>query len=75
LTVWVSHDTATQKEKETYKKEIETCGGYLKTLDYKEAFKLSWDKADKKDRMLIKKIPWFNKDLFFEISGINVDGE
>ena len=73
LTMWVSHDTATQEEKEKYKKEIETCGGYLKTIPYKEAFKLSWNKADKKDRMLIKKVPGFNKELFFEISGINVD--
>jgi len=73
LTVWTSHDTASQEEKEKYKQEIETCGGFLKTLAYKEAFKLSWDKADKKDRIKIKNIPGFDKDLFFEISGINVE--
>ncbi len=73
LTTWVSHDTATPEEKEKYKKEIETCGGFLKTLSYKEAFKLSWDKSDSKDRIKIKKIPGFDKKLFFEISGIMVD--
>ena len=73
LTTWISHDTATAEEKKKYKTEIETCGGFLKTLSYKEAFKLSWDKADKDNRMLIKKIPGFDKDLFFEISGINVE--
>ena len=75
LTVWVSHDTATDEEKKKFKTEIETCGGFRKTLEYKEAFKLSWDNADKENRMLIKKIPGFDKDLFFEISGIDVDAE
>jgi len=42
-------------------------------LDYKSAFKLSWNKADKQDRAKIKKIPNFDKDMFFEISGIDVD--
>ena len=69
----MSHDTATAAEKKKYKTEIEACGGFLKTLGYKEAFKLSWDKADKDNRMLIKKIPGFDKDLFFEISGINIE--
>lgn len=75
LTVWIYHDTATPEEKEKFKKQIETCGGFLKTLTYKEAFKLSWNKADKTERMLIKKIPGFDKELFFEISGINIDEE
>jgi len=73
--VWVSHDTASQEEKEKYKQEIETCGGFVKTLDYKEAFKLSWDRSDKEERIKIKDVPGFDKDMFFEISGINVDEE
>ena len=44
-------------------------------MSYKEAFKLSWNRADKTDRMLIKKVPGFDKELFFEISGIDVDKE
>ena len=43
LTIWVSHDTATEEEKTKYKTEIETCGGFLKTLEYKEAFRRAWD--------------------------------
>jgi hypothetical protein len=73
LTTWITHDTASHEEREKYKKEIETCGGFLKTIGYKEAFKLSWDKADKSDRDKIKLIPGFDKDLFFEISGIEVE--
>jgi len=37
------------------------------------AFKISWNKASKEDRELIKKIPNFDKDMFLEISGIDVD--
>ena len=73
LTTWITHDTASHNERKKYKEEIETCGGFLKTIGYKEAFKLSWDKADKSDRDKIKLIPGFDKDLFFEISGIEVD--
>ena len=73
LTTWITHDTASHNERKKYKEEIETCGGFLKTIGYKEAFKLSWDKADKSDRDKIKLIPGFDKDLFFEISGIEVE--
>ena len=33
--------------KEEHKKEMETCGGYLKTLEYKEAWRLTWGKVNK----------------------------
>lgn len=56
----------------------ETTNGYLKTLDYKEAFKKSWDKAKLKDDFeyqlkLLKQLPNFDKDIFKEISGIDID--
>ncbi len=73
LTVWVSHDMASQEEKEKHKKEIECMGGFLKKLDYKDAFLLSWKKADKQDRIRIKELPNFNKKIFKEISGIDID--
>ena len=73
LTAWITHDTASYEEKEKYKSEIETCGGFLKTISYKEAFMLSWNQADKSDRDKIKLIPGFDKDLFYEISGIMVE--
>ena len=50
-------------------------GGQLKKRDYKEAFKLSWDNADKEDRIKVKELPNFDAKLFFEISGIDVDKE
>ena len=39
----------TDKEKEDNESHI-TTGGYLKSYEYKEAFKKSWDEADQEDR-------------------------
>ena len=75
LTVWVSYDTATEEEKEEHKKEIETCGGFLKTLDYKEAFRLAWDKADKEEHRKLLGLPNWNNKIFKEISGIDAEAE
>jgi hypothetical protein len=70
LTLWISHDSATQEEKVKYQKEIECCGGFLKSIPYKEAWQLSYDKASPEDKAKVKKIPGFNAKLFEEISGI-----
>ena len=75
LTVWVSHDTATEEEKEKYKREIETCGGYLKTLEYKEAWKLAWGKASKEEHKQLLKLPNWNNKVFREITGIDAELE
>ena len=75
LTVWVSHDTATDKEKEEHKKEIETCGGYLKTLEYKEAWRIAWDKVDKDHHKELLKLPNWNNEVFKEITGIDAEAE
>ena len=75
LTVWVSHDTATDEEKELHKKEIKTCGGFLKTLDYKEAFRLAWDNADKEEHKKLLTLPNWNNEIFREISGIDAEAE
>ena len=75
LTVWVSHDTATDEEKEKHKKEIETCGGFLKTLEYKEAWRLAWDKASKEEHMELLKLPNWDNEVFKEISGIDAEAE
>ena len=73
LTVWVSHDTATDEEKEHHKTEIETCGGFLKTLEYKEAFRLAWNKAGKEEHKKLLDLPNWNNEIFKEISGIDAE--
>lgn len=75
LTVWVSYDTATEEEKTKYKTEIETCGGFLKTLEYKEAFRRAWDKASKEEHKKLLNLPNWNNDIFKEISGIDAEAE
>jgi hypothetical protein len=71
LNQWITDDTATQEEKEKYKLQIANCGRFLKKLDYKEAWQLSYQKATQEDKDKVKKIPGFNKKLFLEITGIN----
>ena len=61
----------TDKEKEDHP-EHECLQGYLRKMSYKEAFKYSWDSADKDDRKLILGLPNFDNEIFKEISGIDV---
>ena len=75
LTVWVSHDTATDEEKEVHKIDIETCGGFLKTIPYKEAFRIAWDKASKEEHEKLLKLPNWNNEIFKEITGIDAEAE
>ena len=75
LTVWVSHDTATDEEKSEHKNEIETCGGFLKTLEYKEAWRLAWDKASKEEHKELFKLPNWDNEVFKEITGIDAEAE
>lgn len=60
------------KEEKAANPGCESIGGYLKTLEYKEAFQKSWDNADPQDRIKIKDLPNFDADIFYEISGIDL---
>ena len=75
LTVWVSHDTATKEEKKEHREEIETSGGFLKTLEYKEAWRLAWDKVSKKEHEQLLKLPNWDNEVFKEITGIDAEAE
>ena len=75
LTVWVSHDTATDEEKEAHEIDIETCGGFTKAISYKEAFRLAWDKAGKTEHNKLLKLPNWDNEIFKEISGIDAEYE
>ena len=71
LSVWVTVAEMTNKEKEDNPTYLHT-DGYLKSKEYKEAFKESYDKASKEDRAKVFNLPNFNADKFLEISGIDV---
>lgn len=74
-TVWVSGNSATEEEKNTYKEEINTCGGFLKKLNYKEAWRLAWNEANKQEHLEMLKLPNWDNEVFKEISGIDAEAE
>ena len=75
LTVWVSHDTATEEEKTEHKAEIEVCGGFLKPINYKDAWRLAWNKASVKERKQLFELPNWDNQVFKEITGIDAETE
>lgn len=72
LTIWVSKEQASNEELKEHKKEIETCNGFLKSLDYKDAFQKAWNEASEEEHQLVKNLPNFDADIFYKISGIRV---
>ena len=75
LTVWEDCDKSTEEEREEHKKEIETCGGFLKTLKYKKAWRLAWDKASKEEHEELFDLPNWDNEVFLEITGIDAEAE
>jgi len=73
LVIWVDLKDMTPEEKDLYPTH-ETTGGYLKSYEYKEAVKLSWDKATHEDRMKTYALPNFDADVAQEIFGIDFAG-
>lgn len=51
------------------------CGGFLKTFDYKEAWRLAWDKASKEEHLKMLELPNWDNEVFKEISGIDAETE
>ena len=75
LTRWVCKKEATDEEKKEYAKKLKAQGGFLKRLSYKEAFRIAWDKASKREHLELLKLPNWNNDIFKEISGIDAEAE
>jgi len=71
VTVWVESHKLSDKEKEDNEDHGNT-GGYVKILDFKQAFQDSYKNATGEDRKKILKAPNFDADKFLEISGIDV---
>ena len=61
----------TDEEKEN-NPDYEALGGCLRKTTYKEAWKYSWNNANKENRKLILKLPNFDNEIFKEITGIDV---
>ena len=69
---WIRLGDMTEDEKTAHPK-AEITGGYLKPLDNSESAQIWWQKLSDEERGVIKSIPNFDKDVFKEIVGIDVD--
>ena len=76
LTTWINESDMTEEEKQE-NPSYTTTGGYLKEYEYKEAFQKSFNKLSaeekKKQTEQLKALPNFDKDIFYEISGIDIE--
>ena len=70
LTIWAYPDDMTVEEKKNNPLYGIT-GWYLRKYEYKEAWRISFDKADKSDVKKTLNIPNFDYKIFEEISGIS----
>ena len=69
LTEWVDYTEEEKKES-----IIRQCiGGYLKKYSFQEACANWWKRMSKENKSLIQTIPNFDKDIFMEITGIDVE--
>ena len=71
LNKWVGLSSMTDQEKSDHPK-CKTCGGYLKTYGYKEAWKNAWEEMTESERESVKALPNFDSDIFYEITGVRV---
>ena len=69
---WVDKEDMTDAEKKEVSGWNEV-GGYLKTLNYKEAWAEYWGRASKSDKQFFMNLPNFDADIFKEITGIDVE--
>ena len=69
---FIDFSEMTEEEKIEYP-QASYQGGYIKDIPYKEAFTESMKNASKEDIKLLKKLPNFDKKVFFEISGFMVE--
>ena len=71
-TIWIPLEDMTEIEKKQHP-EAYTTDGYLKVRDTNDRFIEWWDNLTDKDKAIIKSIPNFDPDKFFEITGIRVE--
>ena len=70
LNAWVSSDKMTDQEKSDHP-EYEITGGFLKTVSYKDAWKIWWDENPNRHQEIFD-LPNFDSEVFEEITGIGI---
>ena len=69
---WIYSEDMTDEEKAEYPTH-ETTGGYLKVLDESECGQLWWGSLSDRQKNIIKAIPNFDAEIFFQCTGVRVD--
>ena len=69
---WIYSEDMTDEEKAEHPTH-ETTGGYLKVLDESECGQLWWGSLSDRQKNIIKAIPNFDAEIFFQCTGIRVD--
>ena len=69
---YVSYEDMTGEEKAAHP-EAKITGGYIKQLENSERRSIWWKNLNANQKSIIKSIPNFNKEIFKEITGIDVD--
>ena len=69
---WVYEEDMTDEEKAAHP-TYETTGGYLKVLNESECGQLWWGSLSDRRKEIIKAIPNFDAEIFFQCTGIRVD--
>lgn len=69
---WVDEEDMSDEEKASHP-TYKTTGGYLKVLDKSECGQLWLDSLCEADKNIIKAIPNFDVEIFYQCTGINVN--
>ena len=69
---YICLENMTDEEKAAHP-EAEVTGGYLKQIDNSKLCYDWWSSLEKKEKEIIKSIPNFDKEIFKEITGIDVE--
>lgn len=72
LTLWINEYKMTDEEKEKHP-DYKVARGYLKELSYAEAWRNMWNHINDKEKEVFTLLPNFDKDIFKEITGIDIE--
>ena len=70
---WICDDDMTDEEKEQHS-EYSVTGGFLKRIEKETGRQMWWDSLLDRDKTIVMNLPNFDKDIFKEITGIDVEG-
>lgn len=71
VTQWIADSEMTSAEK-VANPQFNVAGGYLKKLEYKDAWREAWAKLGTNIKQQFLDLPNFDADIFLEITGVDV---